>query len=179
MHTKLGRLLSKSLTTLEVMTHYLVVHTGRGVADFMMSVLLLCVCQVWGTVAWRSTPTSVGRSCCLVTLTWRMNRRSSSSLSLLSFSFFVFFFCCVFFFFVFTFFFPFLSSSYVVCSSSLSLLSLSFFVFFFCCVFFFFVFTFFFLFCLLLLLCVLLLLFLCLYFLFPFLSSSFSFVYSP
>ena len=31
MHTKLERLLSKSLTTLEVMTHYLVVHTGPGV----------------------------------------------------------------------------------------------------------------------------------------------------
>ena len=30
MHTKFGRLLSKSLTTLEVMTHYLVVHTGPG-----------------------------------------------------------------------------------------------------------------------------------------------------
>ena len=29
-HTKLERLLSKSLTTLEVMTHYLVVHTGPG-----------------------------------------------------------------------------------------------------------------------------------------------------
>ena len=28
MHTKLERLLSKSLTTLEVMTHYLVVPTG-------------------------------------------------------------------------------------------------------------------------------------------------------
>ena len=28
MHTKFERLLSKSLTTLEVMTHYLVVHTG-------------------------------------------------------------------------------------------------------------------------------------------------------
>ena len=31
MHTKLERLLSKSLTTLEVMTHYLVVHTGPAV----------------------------------------------------------------------------------------------------------------------------------------------------
>ena len=30
MHTKLERLLSKSLTTLEVMTNYLVVHTGPG-----------------------------------------------------------------------------------------------------------------------------------------------------
>ena len=30
MHTKLERLLSKSLTTLEVMTYYLVVHTGPG-----------------------------------------------------------------------------------------------------------------------------------------------------
>ena len=30
MHTKFERLLSKSLTTLEVMTHYLVVHTGPG-----------------------------------------------------------------------------------------------------------------------------------------------------
>ena len=30
MHTKLERLLSKSLTTLEVMTYYLVVHTGHG-----------------------------------------------------------------------------------------------------------------------------------------------------
>ena len=28
MHTKLERLLSKSLTTLEVMSYYLVVHTG-------------------------------------------------------------------------------------------------------------------------------------------------------
>ena len=32
MHMKLERLLSKSLTTLEVMTHYLVVHTGPGVS---------------------------------------------------------------------------------------------------------------------------------------------------
>ena len=31
MHTKLERLLSKSLTTLEVMPYYLVVHTGPGV----------------------------------------------------------------------------------------------------------------------------------------------------
>ena len=31
MHTKLERLLSKSLTTLEVMTYYLVVHTGPDV----------------------------------------------------------------------------------------------------------------------------------------------------
>ena len=30
MHAKFERLLSKSLTTLEVMTHYLVVHTGPG-----------------------------------------------------------------------------------------------------------------------------------------------------
>ena len=30
MHTKFDRLLSKSLTTLEVMTYYLVVHTGPG-----------------------------------------------------------------------------------------------------------------------------------------------------
>ena len=30
MHTKLERLLSKSLTTLEVMTYYLVVHAGPG-----------------------------------------------------------------------------------------------------------------------------------------------------
>ena len=30
MHTKFERLLSKSLTTLEVMTHYLVEHTGPG-----------------------------------------------------------------------------------------------------------------------------------------------------
>ena len=30
MLTKLERLLSKSLTTLEVMTYYLVVHTGPG-----------------------------------------------------------------------------------------------------------------------------------------------------
>ena len=30
MHTKFERLLSKSLTTLEVMTYYLVVHTGLG-----------------------------------------------------------------------------------------------------------------------------------------------------
>ena len=30
MHTKFERLLSKSLTTLEVMTFYLVVHTGPG-----------------------------------------------------------------------------------------------------------------------------------------------------
>ena len=30
MHAKLERLLSKSLTTLEVMTYYLVVHTGPG-----------------------------------------------------------------------------------------------------------------------------------------------------
>ena len=34
MHTKFERLLSKSLTTLEVMAYYLVVHTGHGpVAD--------------------------------------------------------------------------------------------------------------------------------------------------
>ena len=30
MHAKLERLLSKSLTTLEVMAYYLVVHTGPG-----------------------------------------------------------------------------------------------------------------------------------------------------
>ena len=30
MYTKFERLLSKSLTTLEVMTYYLVVHTGPG-----------------------------------------------------------------------------------------------------------------------------------------------------
>ena len=30
MHTKFERLLSKSLTTLEVMVYYLVVHTGPG-----------------------------------------------------------------------------------------------------------------------------------------------------
>ena len=30
MHTKLERLLSNSLTTLEVMSYYLVVHTGPG-----------------------------------------------------------------------------------------------------------------------------------------------------
>ena len=30
MHTKFERLLSKSLTTLEVVTYYLVVHTGLG-----------------------------------------------------------------------------------------------------------------------------------------------------
>ena len=30
MHAKLERLLSKSLTTLEVMAYYLVVHTGQG-----------------------------------------------------------------------------------------------------------------------------------------------------
>ena len=34
MHTKLERLLSKSLTTLEVMTDYLVVHTGPGPGAF-------------------------------------------------------------------------------------------------------------------------------------------------
>ena len=34
MHTKLERLLSKSLTTLEVMTYYLVVHTGPGEASY-------------------------------------------------------------------------------------------------------------------------------------------------
>ena len=33
MHTKLERLLSKSLTTLEVVVHYLVVHTGPGGGD--------------------------------------------------------------------------------------------------------------------------------------------------
>ena len=32
MHMKFERLLSKSLTTLEVMTHYLVVHTGPDTA---------------------------------------------------------------------------------------------------------------------------------------------------
>ena len=32
MHTKFERLLSKSLTTLEVMSYYLVVHTGPGAA---------------------------------------------------------------------------------------------------------------------------------------------------
>ena len=38
MHTKFERLLSKSLTTLEVMTHYLVVHTGPGHdSDFRIS----------------------------------------------------------------------------------------------------------------------------------------------
>ena len=33
MHTKFERLLSKSLTTLKVMTYYLVVHTGPGRND--------------------------------------------------------------------------------------------------------------------------------------------------
>ena len=33
MHTKFERLLSKSLTTLEVMSYYLVVHTGHEEAD--------------------------------------------------------------------------------------------------------------------------------------------------
>ena len=33
MHMKFERLLSKSLTTLEVMTDYLVVHTGLGVSE--------------------------------------------------------------------------------------------------------------------------------------------------
>ena len=35
MHTKLERLLSKSLTALEVMTYYLVVHTGPAGADVL------------------------------------------------------------------------------------------------------------------------------------------------
>ena len=34
MHTKLERLLSKTLTTFEVMTHYLVVHMGPDALDF-------------------------------------------------------------------------------------------------------------------------------------------------
>ena len=33
MHTKFERLLSKSLTTLEVMAYYLVVHTGPDLAN--------------------------------------------------------------------------------------------------------------------------------------------------
>ena len=40
-HTKFERLLSKSLTTLEVMSYYLVVHTGPGVfVDCLLSWLL-------------------------------------------------------------------------------------------------------------------------------------------
>ena len=34
MHTKFERLLSKSLTTLEVMAYYLVVHTGPSLVKF-------------------------------------------------------------------------------------------------------------------------------------------------
>ena len=34
MHTKFERLLSKSLTTFEVMSYYLVVHTGPGAYYF-------------------------------------------------------------------------------------------------------------------------------------------------
>ena len=37
MHAKFERLLSKSLTTLEVMTYYLVVHTGPGVQRHLLS----------------------------------------------------------------------------------------------------------------------------------------------
>ena len=43
MHTKFERLLSKSLTTLEVMAYYLVVHTGPGVV-YLVNVLALCQC---------------------------------------------------------------------------------------------------------------------------------------
>ena len=43
MHTKFERLLSKSLTTLEVMTYYLVVHTGPGTA------LSLRCCEIQST----------------------------------------------------------------------------------------------------------------------------------
>ena len=41
MHTKFERLLSKSLTTLEVMSYYLVVHTGPGAADLRLIPALL------------------------------------------------------------------------------------------------------------------------------------------
>ena len=37
MRTKLERLLSKSLTTLEVMTYYLVVHTGPGATYVLLA----------------------------------------------------------------------------------------------------------------------------------------------
>ena len=40
MHTKFERLLSKSLTTLEVMTYYLVVHTGPEPSMGFNSMLL-------------------------------------------------------------------------------------------------------------------------------------------
>ena len=41
MHTKLERLLSKSLTTLEVMSYYLVVHTGPDLVLQLLLVYLL------------------------------------------------------------------------------------------------------------------------------------------
>ena len=44
MHTKLERLLSKSLTTLEVMTYYLVVHTGPGSQIFLR---VSCLWEWW------------------------------------------------------------------------------------------------------------------------------------
>ena len=40
MHTKFERLLSKSLTTLEVMTYYLAVHTGPGLWALVLGWLL-------------------------------------------------------------------------------------------------------------------------------------------
>ena len=40
MHTKFERLLSKSLTTLEVMSYYLVVHTGPDLSLRHTSMLL-------------------------------------------------------------------------------------------------------------------------------------------
>ena len=44
MHAKLERLLSKSLTTLEVMAYYLVVHTGPGLNRQNRDLLLSAVC---------------------------------------------------------------------------------------------------------------------------------------
>ena len=62
MHTKFERLLSKSLTTLEVVTYYLVVHTGPG--------LSLCLPgspgqqdRPWLSVSFASTPPASHRSC--------------------------------------------------------------------------------------------------------------------
>ena len=48
MHTKLERLLSKSLTTLEVMAYYLVVHTGPGVSESALGLTgSMSVCCDW------------------------------------------------------------------------------------------------------------------------------------
>ena len=68
MHTKFERLLSKSVTTLEVMTYYLVVHTGPrkdgqdGAKDYCKSVARGDI-TVIGWAGRDKTVIFVGRGC--------------------------------------------------------------------------------------------------------------------